>query len=266
MVRSMPRPPPPLSSTASLFLDVDGTLLDIAPTPGAVCVEPALRALLGACAQRLGGALALVSGRTLAQIDALFAPLRLPAAGLHGLERRDAAGQWRSKAPEEPALAGARPRLERFVEAHPGTLLEDKGASLALHVRLAPRFLAPARAAALAELAALGAGFELQEGKCVLEIKPRGADKAGAIAQFLEEPPFAGRLPVFAGDDLTDAAAIRAVAAAGGIAIAVGERIEGPYAFGAPHELRAWLARFLEAPAPAPVDQPTDGPADQPRI
>jgi trehalose 6-phosphate phosphatase len=238
--------PPPLHADAGVFLDVDGTLLDITATPVETRVDAQLRTLLQACAQRLGGALALVSGRSLEQIDALFAPLRLPAAGLHGLERRSGDRERRALAPD-PALDGARLRLEEFVAAHPGTLLEDKRASLALHVRLAPRFTAAAQAAIRAELATLGSAYALQPGKCVFEIKPAGASKVHAIEEFLAEPPFAGRMPIFAGDDHTDAAAIGAVAARGGIGIAVGEGIEGPYRLADPKALRRWLRDFVAA-------------------
>jgi trehalose 6-phosphate phosphatase len=248
----MSRAPPPLSSAACLFLDVDGTLVEITPTPFDTRVDEPLREMLTALATRLGGALALVSGRSLAQLDALFAPLELPAAGLHGLERRNAAGVERRVRGADPALDPVRTRLARFVDAHPGTLLEDKGASIAVHFRLAPQFAAPARAATRAELALLGDGFCLQEGKCVLEIRPSGVSKAGAIEEFLREPPFLGRLPVFAGDDLTDEGALRAVESAGGIAIAVGCRIDGPYFLPDPAALRAWLRQFLSAP-PSPV-------------
>lgn len=250
------RAPPPLHDDAALFLDVDGTLLDITATPDETRVEAALLETLAAASTRLGGALALVSGRSLAQLDALFAPLMLPCAGTHGLERRSAEGTLRRARRADPMLEPSRTALRRFVMDHPRTLLEDKGASLALHFRLAPVFGAPARAAARAELARLGAGFELQEGKCVVEIRPAGVSKARAIEEFLGEAPFAGRVPVFAGDDLTDVGALRTVETSGGIAIAVGARIDGPFSFPEPAALRAWLACFVAAPAARAGQQP----------
>jgi trehalose 6-phosphate phosphatase len=242
--------PPPLSATACLFLDVDGTLLDITPTPQQTRADERIRELLVRVSARLAGALALVSGRSLAQLDELLAPLRLPAAGLHGLERRNALGEERRVRSADARLEPVRTSLARFVAAHPGTLLEDKGASVAVHFRLAPQFGAAAHAAAAAELARLREGFCLQEGKCVVEIRPSGVSKASAIEEFLREPPFAGRRPVFAGDDLTDEAALRAVASAGGIAVAVGDRIDGPYFLSDPPAVRGWLASFVAA-APA---------------
>jgi len=246
--RDMRCAPPPLFSEACLFLDVDGTLLDITPTPFETRVDERLRELLAAVSLRLAGALALVSGRSLAQLDALFAPLKLPAAGLHGLERRNARGDERRVRSADPTLEPVRTSLARFVAAHPGTLLEDKGASLALHFRLAPQFASLARAAASLERARLGSGFCLQEGKCVVEIRPSGVSKSSAIQEFLREPPFAGRRPVFAGDDLTDEGALGMVRTEGGVAIAVGDRIDGPYYFENPAALRNWLRRFTAAP------------------
>src|SRR5260221_8893516 len=136
--------PPALGPDAALFLDVDGTLLPIAATPEAVAVPPSLRGLLDALRHRLGGALALVSGRTVADIDRLFHPLVLPAAGLHGLERRPGSGPVRR--PGRPAWVDRIvPLLEDFVARHPGALFEDKGLSLALHYRLAPSATAAAQ-------------------------------------------------------------------------------------------------------------------------
>lgn len=243
--------PPPLFDEAALFLDVDGTLIEITSTPTQTRVDPSVRSLLEALVERLSGAVALVSGRSLAQLDALFAPLQLPSAGLHGLERRSTAtGEQRRVRHSDLSLEPARTALGRWVAAHPQTLLEDKGASLALHFRLAPQFAAPARAAALAELARLGTGYQLLEGKCVVELKPAGFTKASAIEEFLREPPFAGRVPVFAGDDLSDQDALQAVDDAGGVAVAVGERVDGAYFLPHPEALREWLRSFITAVAP----------------
>lgn len=216
-------PPPALQPHWALFLDLDGTLIEIAATPAEVCVPPRLPALLEACRDRLGGAVALVSGREIVQVDQLLAPLRFPVAGAHGAERRSADGVLHS-APRDGAVPAARARLMRFVERHPGLLLEDKGSGLALHFRQAPALADAARAQMEAALAEMGPHYTLLEGKQVLEIKLRGVDKGRAIDAFMAEPPFAGRLPVFIGDDVTDEAGFRAVNDAGGHSIIVGAR------------------------------------------
>jgi len=205
----------------ALFLDVDGTLLKIAAAPDAVSVPQRLIDLLAKLGERLGGALALVSGRLIVDIDGLFAPLRLPVAGAHGAERRAASGRLQRR-DDSDALVAAKRRLAEWTAAHPGTLLEDKGSALALHYRQAPAFEAAAKHAVADALLAAGPDFHLQEGKKVLEIRADGVGKGRAIAAFMSEPPFAGRLPVFVGDDLTDEAGFETVNRLGGHSIAVG--------------------------------------------
>jgi trehalose 6-phosphate phosphatase len=234
--------PPAPSRDWCLFLDIDGTLIELADTPSAVVVDDALPRLLPDVAQRLGGAVALVSGRSIDSIDALFAPLKLPAAGLHGVERRAASGVVRGANYRDSELSGARASLASFAAAHPGTLLEDKGRALAMHYRLAPEFEARARQAVAAAVQPLGPAYHVQEGKMVLEIKPRGFTKATALEEFMREAPFAGRTPVFLGDDLTDLAGFRAIEAHGGITIAVGGRIQGQWRLEDPAAARRWLA------------------------
>lgn len=213
-------PAPQSSTSRALFLDVDGTLLAIAPTPAGVRVPDALKILLADLQAAHGGAVALVSGRPIAQLDELFFPLRLPCAGLHGLERRDSAGRRYSLAPDPAVLKQMRVCLTEFTARHRGTLLEDKGATLALHYRQAPHWAAAARQAI--ESAGLPEHWELMEGKCVLELKPSALSKATAIADFMREPPFAGRKAVFAGDDRTDERGFEYVNAIGGESIHVG--------------------------------------------
>src|SRR5262245_46407942 len=145
---SLPVPPPLRAADIALFLDVDGTLLEIAPEPGAVQVPAHLRRILNRLQSATEGALALVSGRSLEQIDRLFAPLCLSAAGLHGLERRNLGIKFERATPEPAALEHARRRLARFAQGHDGVLLEDKGLTLALHYRQAPEFADAAAAAA----------------------------------------------------------------------------------------------------------------------
>ncbi|HEX4152539.1 MAG TPA: trehalose-phosphatase [Steroidobacteraceae bacterium] len=229
-----------------LFLDVDGTLLEIAETPSGVVVDPALKALLAAVARTLNGAVALVSGRSIDVLDELFAPLKLPAAGQHGAERRSATGILVAADPGDGSrsaqLDSARVHLKGFVDSHPGALLEDKGRTIAVHFRQAPELEESARRAVEIASAALKPRYEVQEGKMVLEIKPCGINKGSAVEQFMREAPFRGRTPVFVGDDLTDEPGLRYVERAGGVSIAVGGGIEGQWKFDDPQRVRHWLA------------------------
>lgn len=229
------------------FLDVDGTLIDIAATPAAAAVDAALLDLLARLHRASGGAVALVSGRALADLDRRLGACRLPLAGQHGLERRDAAGRlWIQPAPPE-AKCAIRAALEPLLEEHAGLLLEDKGLTLALHYRQAPHLEAMVRGTMERLVAAAGGGLVLQEGKCVVEVKPGGVDKGTAIEDYLCEPPFAGRRPVFIGDDVTDEHGFAVVNRSRGLSIKVGEG-----ASCARHRLRdvaavrAWLAAALE--------------------
>ncbi len=253
MSLAAPPPPPGLQAAAiALFLDVDGTLVEIEREPGAVHVPERLCQILGDLQRATGGALALVSGRSLAQLDRLFAPLRLSAAGLHGLERRNLrTGVVRAK-PDPSVLEAARARLAAFAERHAGVLLEDKGLTLALHYRNAPAQADAARAMAEAAVAASDGALVLLAGKMVLELKPPGCDKGLAIAAFMGEAPFAGRRPVFAGDDVTDEAGFEAVNRRGGVTIRIGADA-APSAAGHSHAdvraMQSWLEELLAEPA-----------------
>jgi trehalose 6-phosphate phosphatase len=208
---------------AALFLDVDGTLLHIAETPGAVTIGRATVELLGRVHRATGGGLALITGRSILDIDQLFAPLALLVAGQHGFERRDATGTVHRHARPTPQLAASRAQLAAFAGAHPGVLLEDKGLTLAAHYRLAPA-AEPALAALAASLAAgSGGALAVQHGKMVVELRPAGKDKGTAIAEFMDEAPFAGRTPVFLGDDLTDEYGFSIVNGMGGVSVKVGD-------------------------------------------
>ena len=213
--------PPCIAAGDALFLDLDGTLVEIAPAPDAVRPAGGLGALLESARRHVGSALAIVSGRSIREIDRILAPLALPAAGLHGLEPRTACGAY-SPPPALPRFDELRAALGRFAADRPGLLLEDKGAALALHYRARPDLQAAALAAVEAALDGGRCGIAVQHGKAVVELRPEGADKGAAVAAFLSEPPFAGRRPVFAGDDLTDDAAFRAVRRRGGVSVRVG--------------------------------------------
>jgi trehalose 6-phosphate phosphatase len=249
-----PLPPPGLRiDEIALFLDVDGTLVEIEREPGAVHVPERLCRILADLLSVGDGALALVSGRSLAQIDRLFAPLCLSAAGLHGLERRNLlTGVVRSE-PDPAILAPARQRLERFAGRHPGVLLEDKGLTLALHYRNAPGIEHDAKALVQAVVAASGGALVVLEGKMVLELKPPGCDKGEAIAAFMAEPPFRGRRPVFAGDDVTDEAGFATINRLGGISIRIGADLRptaARYAHQDVSSMQDWLLGLLDAIAP----------------
>jgi trehalose 6-phosphate phosphatase len=206
----------------ALFLDVDGTLLEIAETPQAVHVPARLRHALTVAADREAGALALVSGRKISDLDALFQPQRFPAAGVHGLERRNAAGGFIEPAIDHHALDQARVHLTQMARSRPGLLIEDKRWALAAHFRKVPHLEDEIRAVMESLCRTLQPHFCLQTGKRVIELKPAVHSKRTAIASFMREPPFAGRLPVFIGDDDTDEDGFAAVNEQGGLSIRVG--------------------------------------------
>ena len=209
-----------LQPSCALFLDFDGTMVDIAPQPQAVHVPGPLLCVLQDLQRYLGGAVAVISGRPIAQIDAFLEPLQLPVAGVHGAERRSADGTM--------SLLDTHP-LDRVEEAaralaaqHSGLLVETKRGSLALHYRLAPE-LEPEVLRAMQEAVDASPGVALLRGKMVAEAKPGGASKGRAIEDFLAEPPFSGRRPIFIGDDVTDEAGFLMVQKLGGIGFKVGD-------------------------------------------
>ncbi|WP_457104456.1 trehalose-phosphatase [Methylobacterium sp. P5_C11] len=208
----------------ALFLDFDGTLAEIAPRPDAVQIEPGLVETLERLRGRLDGALAIVTGRPVSVIDGFLAPSRIDAAGLHGVECRIGGTLTGGRAEDHPDLRRQVARLQAEAAALAQVLIEDKGASVAVHWRLANGDDA-ARAEALvtAAAAALGGDYRLQLGKAVGEIVPAQATKAHAIRAFMEQSPYAGRIPVFFGDDRTDEIAFASVNEDGGVAVRVGE-------------------------------------------
>ena len=242
-------PPPPLSpgtgsiADAALFLDFDGTLVEIAPRPDAVQVQPGLPRLLQRIATGLNGALAIVSGRPLRDLDH-FLPVPIAKVGDHGATLRPVPGQ----PPESPDLPRApaawRERAAALVERFPGTLIEDKEHGFVVHYRLAPA-AGPVAKTLLDELLAGapdGGAFALLEARMAWEVRPRGASKGTAVRALMERAPFAGRRPVFIGDDVTDEEGMAAARGFGGL----GLRLQD--AFGEPEALRGWLARCAPVP------------------
>ena len=214
--------PPAARADWAYFLDLDGTLIEIAATPEAVRIDGALRALLAQLQARCGGALALVTGRALGFVDARLQLPQLCIAAQHGLERRDARGRMLVHPAPRAAKQEIAQALAPVLERHAGLLLEDKGLTLALHYRGAPQLAAYAQRLMARLAQSADAGLELQRGKFVAEIKPAGVDKGSAVTDYLTQPPFHGRPPVYVGDDLTDERGFAAVNKRGGISIKVG--------------------------------------------
>lgn len=231
----------------AVFLDLDGTLIDLAPRPDDVVVPPELPTFLRDVSARLDGALAIVSGRSVCAVDALLTPYRGAAAGLHGAELRalpngTVIGTTRATRPQQVVAGLDMPALRTQA-----FLIEDKGACVAIHHRLADDGLRELREAIEFALAAHAPDLALLEGRNVLEIKPRSVDKGEACRHLLSTAAFAGRIPVFLGDDLTDVDAFGFVREAGGLAIAVGDRVaaHAPCHLAGPRDVRRWLSDLL---------------------
>ena len=227
-----------------LFLDVDGTLLELADSPGGVAVDAELLSLLENLRLTAGGALALVSGRTIQNLDQLFGSVQLPAAGLHGCERRDAGGVLHVAPIAVEQLADVRSGLQRLARRHPGLLLEDKGAGLALHFLKARELEHELRAEVALLAAPLVPRFAMLDGHCVIEVKPAAHTKDSAVTEFMAEAPFRGRLPIFIGDDQTDYGGFAAVRRFDGLAIAVGPRVKSEWWLPGPVAVREWLEQL----------------------
>jgi len=237
---------PPVSKNSALFLDIDGTLLDMARAPDAVMVPADLQVTLVRLYEALGGALAFVSGRSLSGIDRLFAPLRTAAVGCHGAEVRGLNGNVRALA--GPIPGPVREIFTKLVDSHPGTLLEDKVYTLSLHYRLAPEARQALEAAMHAHAPLFAAEqVSIQHGKSVIDAKPKGVDKGVGLRALMRQPPFEGRLPIFGGDDTTDLDVFAILPELRGQGFSVGRAFAGvDYAFGSPHAVREWLSDLAE--------------------
>lgn len=245
-------PPPPVrfAGPVALFLDLDGVLAPMAPRPDDVGPDSRRTAVLRSLDAALDGRLAIVSGRTLREIDRIADGAALSAAGVHGLERR-----VRSGAVERPdaseGVAQALAAFHDFAESRPGVIVEDKAISAGLHFRQSPQSAGEARG--LAERVSRETGLTLQPGHMVLELRTPGSDKGAALAAFMAEPPFVGAMPIMLGDDLTDESAFRAASELGGFGVLVGPRRETAACHGL-NDVGAvmdWLEQVAEAGAEA---------------
>ena len=238
------QPTPDLLDAAhiALFLDVDGTLLHIRDDPADVQADSTLMATLRKCSANLDGALALVSGRAISEIDRIFEPDVFPAAGAHGAELRMHDGQTVS-ADDIPLPQSALDALGRFVARHEGLLLEHKRGGVSLHYRRAPELETACRDLVHQVLGTLGDAYRLIAGKMVYEIAPRSHSKGEAINTLLKSRPFTGRRPVFIGDDVTDEDGFRVVNQLGGVSIRVGDIAdsEARYTLATIEDVRSWL-------------------------
>jgi trehalose 6-phosphate phosphatase len=237
---------PPVNGSSALFLDIDGTLLDLARTPDAVVVPDELRLTLTRLHEQLRGALAFVSGRSLNSIDRLFTPLRGAAIGCHGAEVRGADGHVLALG--LPIADSVRALFRALTASHPGVLLEDKIYTLALHYRLAPE-AKPSLMVALAKEAALLAAEKvaLIEGKAVIEARHAGIDKGVGLRALSAQKPFRGRRVLFGGDDTTDLDVFRILPDLGGSGFSVGRHYPGvEHVFNSPRAVRQWLTRLAQ--------------------
>jgi trehalose 6-phosphate phosphatase len=241
---------PPVRGCA-YFFDLDGTLIHFAESPSQVEIEPALHRLVESLSIASAGAVSLITGRSLAEVDRLFPGRHLPAAGQHGLERRTATGDIERHEISLRPLHYPRRVLTKVVETHPSLLLEDKGLSLALHYRRAPRLAGVVHGIMNTLIHTMGTGYCLQRGKCVVELVPAGRNKGSAIAAFMREVPFRGRLPLFIGDDVTDEHGFAVVNRLGGYAIKVGAgRTVAPWRLPDVRAVLEWLDSGRPIPRP----------------
>lgn len=234
----------------ALFLDIDGTMIDIAPTPESVVVPESLKLSLTRLRERLDGALAVISGRTLSAIDELFAPVKFAAAGAHGAEvRLRPDGDVERRAPilgvvEKAALAS-------IAKLDPRLRLEDKVYTMAIHYRAAPELEDTVIAAAKRDVGQLHEDLRILCGKAVIEVKSRGFDKGTGLAHLMRHSPFAGRRPIFFGDDLTDQDAMAALPQFAGLGISVGQHLSGAARqVSSPAQVRRWLSYLTGLNAP----------------
>lgn len=238
-------PPVSLLRGASLFLDFDGTLVDIAPTPDDVRVTSELRGLLSRLRERLGGRVAILTGRPADYVERVLDPVSLAIGGHHGLETRH--GSMSTAVERPPILDEIATELRELGRKHPGVLIEDKPLGVAVHFRQAPEAEDACRAAV--EQLAERSGLHVQRGKMLFELRPGGADKGDALRRLMHQAPFAGTAPVFLGDDLTDEPAFIAARELGGAGILIGRRADtaANYQLESVERVADWLRKACEA-------------------
>ena len=240
-----------------MFLDIDGTFADFSATPDEVAIDLEIAPALKRISDELDGALAIITGRSISSADRLFDGMKLAIAGQHGCERRDATGTIHLHAPRKDTLAKLRKMFKRLAARHPDLLLEDKGATIALHYRSTPQ-LASHVYQALRKSIEDEPGYQLQPGKMLLEVRPEGRDKGTAIHDFMAENPFAGRLPVFVGDDRTDEHGFEYVERMGGWSVKVGPgRTAARFRLPDTAAVKRWLLAPV-VPPPASELEPMD--------
>jgi trehalose 6-phosphate phosphatase len=244
---------PPVSvadlKESAILLDVDGTVLDIAPTPQKVAVPASLPDTLRRLTELIGGALALVSGRSLTDLDHLFAPLRLTAVAGHGAEFRLSREPNCDRGPALPLEPSFKRKFSEIALLAPGILVEDKGYAIALHYRLAPEKETVVREA-VARLCAGDPSIEMLPGKYVVEVKKRGFSKATGVRDLMTHPPFVGRRPIFIGDDIADESVFAIMPEFDGLAFSVGNAVSGVDGhFEGPPAVRDWLATIADSEA-----------------
>jgi trehalose 6-phosphate phosphatase len=246
MANTVPLLPINLHEVA-ILLDVDGTILDIAATPDKVMASGSLRRTLARLLELTGGATALVSGRPLDSLDRIFAPLRLPSIGGHGAEMRPSVAEEIRRLPKT-LDRNLKRRLAAIAATAPGVLVEDKGYAIALHYRQAPEQEGAVKDAVAAISAGLPPGLiEVLPGKAVIEVKPAGFDKGSALRELMAYPTFAGRCPIFIGDDTTDETAFAVMPEFHGLPISVGRAVPGvTNQFDTPRDVRRWLRRIAD--------------------
>lgn len=239
-------PPFPHGRDCCLFLHVDGALLEIAPTPDAVQVDESLRSLLRVLERACNGALALISGRTICDIDDLFEPLFMPVSGVHGCERRDGQGYWRLQTLRSAEFADYCDQLFPAVAPLEGILVEDKGCGVALHYRQARQSTALLRQVLEGLTTSLPDTHGAFEGDAVIEVRPHTIDSRSAVRSFLKEPPFQGRVPIVIGGDLTEQDEFLEIRKSGGLAMAVGANTRSEWQLPDPKAVRRWLTSFID--------------------
>jgi trehalose 6-phosphate phosphatase len=241
----LPAPPTPPTATTAIFADLDGTLAEIEPTPGEVVPDATRQRLLARLSGVLGGRLAVISGRGLDDLDRVLEGRVAAVGAVHGLVRRTAAGALLGPG-RDPRVARAVTAFDGLAAREPGLLVEDKGAAVSLHYRLAPA--TAGECGTLARRLAAEQGLLVQPGDMVVEVRAPGPDKGDAVAAFMREAPFIGATPIFIGDDVTDEDGFRAAETLGGYGVVVGPRrpTRARYALPDVRSVQAWLGSMLE--------------------